>query len=363
MASDANEDTTHGGRGWLRRPRTLIVTAVAAALVVAGGVFLLSTEDDPVPVVQEYLDAIHAGRINAALVIAGDPRGGFHPFLSADALADDWRVDEIVERHRAGDMAEVEVTISAGGNSEQGRFSLRNFDGDWTIQNPYVTVSLDIGPMDMVELGGEEVPSEQLDSTPAATTVTVLLFPGAYRLYPSLADRVTLESTHLLALPHEEPQSPMVVTGELTEQGTDIAQQTFKDHLDNCVKHTVVSPKDCPFSARPDRRAVRTEALIDEDTFTEVRDLSWRITAYPEVTFDPGNGGFAVLPGKPGALRLTGSGIPPNGNESDRAGFTADCGFRIEYVWLAPAKDGFSVVPGNVIGVELSDARCRRPVG
>jgi hypothetical protein len=51
-------------------------TAVAASSAVAGGVVLLSTEDSPVPVIQEYLDTIRAGRINAALVIAGDPSGG-----------------------------------------------------------------------------------------------------------------------------------------------------------------------------------------------------------------------------------------------------------------------------------------------
>jgi hypothetical protein len=249
VASDADDDTMNGGRGWPRRPRTLIATAVAAAVVVAGGVFLLSAEDSPVPVIQEYLDAIRSGNINAAMNMTDDPMVD-GTFLSAEALADDWRVDKVVERHRTDDMAEVDVTISAGGHSEQGRFSLTNVNGDWKIQDPFVEMALDIGPLDTVELGGDEAPSEQLESA-GARGVKVLLFPGAYRLYPSLADRITLESTHLLALPHEEPRPTVVITGELPQQGVNLAQQTFKDHLDNWVKQTVGNPKTCPFGAPP----------------------------------------------------------------------------------------------------------------
>jgi hypothetical protein len=102
--------------------------------------------------------------------------------------------------------------------------------------------------------------------------------------------------------------------------------------------------------------------MIDDNTFTEVRDVSWQITTYPEVTFKPGNGGFAVVLGKPGTLRLTGSGIPLNGNESDRVSFAADCGVYLNNVWLTPTENGFTLRHGTMIGMEFSDARCRRPV-
>lgn len=357
MASEATEDSGTGRRGRLRRPRTLIATAVAAGVVVAGGVVLLSTEDSPVPVIQEYLDAIRSGDTEAALRIAGDPIAD-GPFLSAKALADDWHVDKVVERHHTGDMAEVDVTISTGGRSQQGRFSLREFDGDWKIQNPFVDVALATGPLDTLELGGETVPSEQLKSA------SVRLFPGAYRLYPSLADRVTYTPTHLLALPREKWQPPMAITGELTQRGADLARQTFKDRLDNCAKQTVGNPKGCPFGAAAyGGGEYTTDVMIDDDIFTEVRDVSWQITTYPEVAFEPDTGGFLTVLRKPGHLRLTGSGIPLNDSESGRVSLVADCGVYLKDLWLVPAQDGFTLTHGHLIGVAFSDARCRRPVG
>lgn len=363
MASEATDYSVNDSRGWLRRPRTLIATAVAVVLLAAGGVVLLSIEDSPVPVIQEYLDTIRSGNTEAAMRLAGHPMVD-GPFLSAKALADDWHVDKVVARHQTDDMAEVDVTISAGGHSQHGRFNLRKFDGDWKIQNPIVEVTLETGLLDMFELGGEAVPREQLESAPAVVGVQVSLFPGAYRLYPSLADRVTLESTHLLALPHEETQPPVAITGELTPRGADLARQTFNDHLDNCVKQTVGNPKGCPFGAPAYGGGEYTpDVMIDDDIFTEVRDVSWQITTRPEVTFEPTAGGFVATLGKPGTLRMTASGIPLNDSESGRVSLVADCGVYLKDLRLVPAQDGFTLLPGHLIGVAFSDARCRRPVG
>ena len=118
-------------------------------------VVAVSSSSGPTAVVRDYLDAIRAGDTQAALEIAGEPKPeGRLEFLSADALADDWTVDAIVERHRTDDEVDVDVTISTEHDSEQGRFHLVDDDDGWTIEAPFVAVDLVAGDLDVVELGG-----------------------------------------------------------------------------------------------------------------------------------------------------------------------------------------------------------------
>lgn len=318
---------------WVARHRKPVLVIAGLLVVALTGTLVAVSVFTPGPkdVVQDYLDAIRAGDTEAALAIAGEPDDDTRlAFLSADALADDWSVDAIAERHRREDEADVDVTINAGNTSRQGRFHLVNGDDGWTMEAPFVKVDLDAGALDVVELGKARQQAERNDSG----TVQLLLFPGVYELYPGFANRVTFEPSVLIATPRESEDSTLRLTTRrtLTDAGADAAQKAVDARIDDCAKQTVIEPPGCPFSGE-EASVVRQQS--------DVADIAWTVVAHPEAHVVTGRtGDLELVVRKPGTVRLTGSGVPDEPAGAPRTAFTLTCEFGLDNLTVAVTPDG-----------------------
>jgi hypothetical protein len=323
--------------GWVGRHRKPVV--LVAGLLVVGLVATLVAvavfTPGPKDVVRDYLDAIRSGDTGAALAIAGEPdEAGRLEFLSADALADDWSVDAVVERHRRDADADVDVTFSAGKTSQQGRFHLVNGDDGWTIEEPFVRVDLTAGGLDVVELGGVRR-SAQRDTATGA--VPVLLFPGVYELYPGFAERLAFEPSVLVATPQETKDATLRFTADytLTDAGTAAAQEAVDARIDECAAKTEIGPAGCPFDAQENRVIRRLDDLAD---------VAWTVVTHPEAHVVARNTGellFVVR--KPGTARITGSGVPAEPAGAPRTTFALTCEFGLDNLTIDMTADGFTV--------------------
>lgn len=324
---------------WVRRhrkPVTLVAGLVVVALV--GTLVLVSVlTPGPNDVVQEYLDAIQAGDTDTALELAGEPDAEDRlPFLTTEAMADDWTVEAVVERHQSEEDAEVDVTIRAGDTTEQGRFRLSRKDDDWTMESPFVRIDLTVGDLDVIELGDQR--REVTELAPAyeqAGVVPLLLFPGVYELYPGHADRFTLDPGVLVAAPQESPDEVwrLEPVRTLTDNGVEAAQRAIDAHVDTCAESTDVSPNGCPFDAE-NSDAVRGLAGLT--------GVNWTILTRPRAHVVTGAGTLEVVVRTPGTVRLTGSGIPEYPEDRPRTTFTTTCEFGLAAVGLTMTSDGFT---------------------
>jgi hypothetical protein len=301
----------------------VVATVVTVAVVTPG----------PMDVVRSYMDALRAGDTRAALDIVGEPEDDdtLH-FLSEKALADDWTVTSVVERHRRDTSADVDVTIARGDTSEQGRFHLVKGDDGWAIESPFVQVDLAVSGLDTIELG------EMREPVPAdGTTVSLLLFPGVYDLYPSLTGQVTFDPGVLVAAPRwsVDQTSRITVGYTLTGDGTADANAAIAARVEECASMPGVAPDGCPFSAENDR------ALLG---YSDVVDVRWAVTSLPTARFapEPGAGPRLVLH-TPGTVTLTGKGIPYEPEGAAPEPFTVTCEFGVDNMAVAVTAAGVTV--------------------
>lgn len=225
--------------------------------------------------------------------------------------------------------------ISTGDTSEQGRFHLVRDDDGWTIEAPFVQIDLVAGNLDVVELGGMRRKVERTAVGPDAS-VPLLVFPGVYELYPSLADRITFDPTVLIATSRESKDMTLrYTTGHtLTDTGTDAAQHAINAHIDNCATRTEIAPAGCPFNAE-ESRMVRG--------LTGLSDIVWTVVTHPEAHVVAGNDGdLTLVVRKPGTIRLTGSGVPEEPEGSPRTTSTATCEVGLANLTVAMTMDGFT---------------------
>ena len=338
-----------------RKP-VAIVAALVVVAVVATVVTVSIVTPTPKDVVQSYLDAIRAGDTAAALDIVGEPDEDDRVhFLDGDALADDWTVTSVVERHVHESQADVDVTITAGNTSGQGRFHLVEGDDGWTIESPFVRVDLLIADVDTIELGDVRQPVR--DDTPAGSgTVSLLLFPGVYDLYPSLGDQVTFDPGVLVASPQpsEDTTDRVTATYTLTEEGTAAANEAIAARIRECASTPGLTPAGCPFSAENDVELYR---------FSDVVDVRWAVTAMPEARFVPTPGGaLRTVLRKPGTAKLSGTGVPYEPEGAEPQPFTVTCEFGVGNMAVAPAADGMAVTsaPGSPYAAQ-DTTHCFRP--
>ena len=324
--------------GHHRKP-VAIVAALVVVAVVATAVTISVVTPGPKDVVQSYLDAIHAGDTQTALDIVGEPEDdGRLRFLSGEALADDWAVTSVVERHRREDEADVDVTITAGDTSEQGRFHVVKGEDGWTIESPFVRVDLLVSGLDTIELGSVREPVTG-NSSPG-DLIPLLLFPGVYDLYPSLGDRVTFDPRVLVAAPQPSTDSTTRVTAgyTFTDEGAAAANGAIAARVEECESMPGLAPDGCPFSAENE------PAFYG---FSDVVSVRWAVTTSPEARFAPTPGGaLQVILKKPGTVTLTGSGIPyePDGAPPER--FSVTCEFGVDNMAVAVTVDGMTVNSG-----------------
>jgi hypothetical protein len=328
--------TTPAWWSWVarRRKRVALVAGLVVVAVVATVVTISVTAAGPKDVVQSYMDAIHAGDVDAALEIAGEPEDdGRLEFLSADALADDWSVGAIVERHRRDDEADVDVTITAGDISQQGRFHVVKGDDGWTIEAPFVDVELQVAGVSTVELGGVE---QAATATAPGGTIPLRVFPGAYDLYPSLAKQVTFEPGVLIAapVPSADQKGRFYAEYTLTRDGAAFVNGAIADRVTTCAAETTISPDGCPFSGENER------ALFP---FSSIEKVSWAVTRMPDARFVPDVGGLRMVLRAPGLVTLSGSGFPYESDGDKARPFTVTCEFGVDNLAVAVTKDGLAV--------------------
>lgn len=328
--------TTPAWWAWVsqRRKPVALVAGLAAVAVVATIVTISVTRAGPEDVVQSYMDAIHAGDVDAALEIAGEPRDdGRLEFLSADALADDWSVGAIVERHRRDDEADVDVTITAGDSSQQGRFHVVKGDDGWTIEAPFVDVELQVSGVSTVELGDVE---QAVDTVEPGGAVPLRVFPGVYDLYPGLAKQVSFDPGVLIAAPVPSADQKVRFSAEytLTRDGEAFANGAIAKRVTECASVTTVSPDGCPFSGE-NERALRP--------FSSIENVSWTVSKMPDARFVPAVGGLRMVLREPGLVTLAGSGFSYESDSDEPEPFTVTCEFGVDNLAVAVTKDGLAV--------------------
>jgi hypothetical protein len=332
---------------WVGRHRgpVAIVAGLVVVAVVGTVVAVSVAEQGPGDVVQSYLDAIRSGDTQAALEIAGEPGDEENRlrFLSADALADDWTVDAVVERNVREDEADVDVTIKAGETARQGRFHVVKGDDGWTMESPFVKVDLTVGDLDVVELGDVRQPVQRDETT---RSVPLLVFPGVYELYPGAKDRITFDPPLLVAAPGESSDATTRVTASytLTDAGTEAAQKAVDASVDACAAQKVAGPPGCPFDVSEDS-AVRR--------FDEVSDIAWTVVTHPEAHFATRRtgSGIELVVRRPGTVTVTGTGVSEDGA---RAPFTLTCEFGLDNLGIQVTLDGVEV--SNAVGDDYSAA-------
>ncbi|GAB1510190.1 hypothetical protein [Actinophytocola sp. KF-1] len=309
-----------------------IVAGLVVIAVVATVVTVSLVTPGPKDVVRSYMDAIRSGDTRAALDMAGEPEDdGRLRFLAADALADEWTVTSVVERHRRDEETDVDVTITTGDTTGQGRFHLVHGDDGWTIESPFVRVDLVVGGLGTIELG--KVRQTVAGSDPG-TTVSLLLFPGVYDLFPSLGDRVTFEPGFLVAAPQPSVDDTERVTATytLTDTGTADANRAIAARVEECASMRDLSPDGCPFSVEDERALYR---------YSDVVDVTWAVTTLPEARFAPSpDGTLQLILRKPGTLTLSGRGVPYEPEGAAPVPFSTTCEFGVDNLAVAVSVDG-----------------------
>jgi hypothetical protein len=329
--------------GLHRKPVSLVAGLVVVAVV--GTIVAVSVGGQgPRDVVQSYLDAIRSGDARAALEIAGEPDDEEDRlrFLSADALADDWTVDAVVERNVREDEADVDVTFRAGDIARQGRFHLLKGDDGWTMESPFVKVDLAVGDLDVVELGAVR---QAADRDVTTQVVPLLLFPGVYELYPSLRERLAFDQPLLVVPPTAFNDGAVRVTAAytLTDAGAAAAQEAVNAGVDKCATHKRARPPGCPFDISDDSTVRSLE---------EVTDIAWTIVTHPEAHFPATRTGIALVLRRPGTVKVTGTGVPEDGGA--RTPFTLTCEFGVDNLIIDVTADGVEI--GNDVRDDYSAA-------
>ena len=318
-----------------RRNAVLLVAGVLVVALAATIVTVSLVTPGPKDVVRDYLDAIRSGDTDAALAIAGEPEDdGRLRILSSDALAGEWTFDSIVERQRIEDEVDVDVTLRAGDVAQQGRFHLVDGDDGWKMESPFVKVDFISAGLDTVELGGVREPAT-VDAT--QNVVSLLVFPGVYEVYPSMADKVVFDPPLFVAAPFESDETTLRVepSFSLTDAGVADVQRKIDAIVDECATVPDVDPSGCPFSAAEDS----TVRGLDE-----IADVAWTVVQRPVAHVVATNGVLAPVVRKPGTVKVTGTGVP---YEAPRTSFSLTCEFGVENIAVAMDGDGFAVARVN----------------
>lgn len=336
---------------WWRRRRWWVLGAALAVVVVgAGGVVAMVAvaPASPEDVVGEYLDVLRSGDAEAAREYAGvvvEFDEVSDDLLVAEAMSQDWSVTRVVRRHHeADDPATVDVTIAGpDGTAREGRFELLHGDDGWTIRNPLVKIDLSSTPLSFAEFNDVTSDAE-----------SVWLFPGAYRVYDSVSDLVTLSAPTFVAVPHaaypehrlrEEPYLPEI---GFTDRLDAALHEQLAAWIDDCAARPEPFPDDCPFAAgRPDN----SEIWVAGRTYRADADavVAWEVVSQPAVRLARGQGYLYLRSVRPVELRITGTANLTF--EERREDFSSACPVLLDDVRVTMPQPGeFAFHPGPDTG-------------
>lgn len=299
-----------------------VIGAVIAVWIIVGAV----TDRDPEETVEEYLTAVAEKDVAGALGLvsrygSGVPYGDTAVFLDPESISDGWWVVSVTEVGREYSTARVRAVLAGPGGTAEGEFVVQEFDDEWTLQDPFVTVRFPASPLTFVRVNDKVVPKPR----GATGFESYYLFPGLYRFYGSVPGVVAAQETETVAaFPSEDSDGIEIVPATLTpgRKTVDRLQEAVKERIDRCATFATPAPYgDCPFA---------TDGDIDTPDGRRVSDLhglTWKVTGYPvvEATDDRSvahSPGFALTVAEPGSVTLTGSGEDTEGNQTT---FTVTC--------------------------------------
>ncbi|MCD0446958.1 hypothetical protein LO763_25385 [Glycomyces sp. A-F 0318] len=258
-----------------------------------------------VEVVTAFMEAVRDKDLDRAygFIDTGVPAGPEAAFLHPDAIGE-WDL-LAVERVGAdrGFEERVSVTVGTDRGTASGVFTLYEDDGEYTLRDPFQTVTLAASSYLSVQVNDRTVP------TPPETTWqdwyvrqaqrTVTLLPGVYRFFGG-------EEVALIGDDDGSRSDP--IGTPLPEPGEEAAvslQGAVNDYVDACVEYWLTAPPGCPFAT--DGRV----DTADRRRVEEVRDPLWTVEEYPAAAVAPGTGlyGEPVLLvefTEPGRLALQG---------------------------------------------------------
>jgi hypothetical protein len=305
--------------------------------------------DTAVEVVTAFMEAVRDKDLEEAYrYIGGDvPAGTAAAFLHPDAIGE-WELLAVEQEESSIGLEEpVRVTIGTDEGTAQGEFTVRKWDGGYTLSYPFQTVTLSASSYLSVQVNDRTVPMPLETSWTAwyngQANRTIQLLPGVYRFFGG----------EPVALIGDDEGNGGDVIGvplpALTEASAASLQGAVEDFIDACLEYRVASPPGCPFATdgqvdTSDRRRVQ-----------DVRDPVWTVEEYPEARIVPGTGSYGepvllVEFTEPGRLALQGSGTE---HWASWAPFNAACRFGGTGLHVVADADGaLQIAPLGVATVD-----------
>jgi hypothetical protein len=304
-------------------------------------------------VVTAFMEAVRDKDLERAyrFIEGGVPSGEAAVFLHPDAIGE-WELLAVhqPESDSMLDEPSVSVTIGTEEGTAEGAFTVYERDGEYTITDPFHTVTLSASSYLSVRVNDREVPAP-LETTWQAwyqgqAQRTITLLPGVYRFFGgepvALVGDQEDDGRHLMGAPLPAPDAAAAAS----------LQRAVNDFIDGCVEYRLIAPPGCPFAS---------DGLVDtadQRRVDEIRDPLWTVDAYPVATVVPGTGSYdepvlLVEFTEPGRLTLNGHGTE---DWDTWQPFTAACRFGSGPLHVLTDADGaIQVAP---LGMPATDT-CR----
>ncbi|WP_344484523.1 hypothetical protein [Glycomyces endophyticus] len=329
--------------------RVLWIVLFAALSMMPLGVWKVAREPNTaVEVVTAFMEAVRDGDLERAYEFVGTsvPAGRDAAFLRPEAIGE-WELLAVEQPESAAGFPEaVTVTIGTEDGTARGAFTVDEYDGEFTLRDPFQTVSITASSYLSVQVNDLTVPMPLETGWDAwyngQAQRSVTLLPGVYRFFGG-------EPVALLG--DDEGGSDQVIGTPLPAAGEAASlQAAVNAYIDGCVEYRLTAPAGCPFATDGQ---VDT---LDRSRVREPRDVAWTVEAYPVAAAVPGTGlyGEPVLRVEftdPGRIVLEGEALGDGW-----APFAAACRFdgRVLHVLAAPGG-GVEVAP---LGEAVADS-CR----
>jgi hypothetical protein len=315
--------------------RVLWIVLFAALSMMPLGVWHVARQpSNAVEVVTAFMEALQDKDLDRAYEFVGTaiPTGPAAAFLRPEAIGE-WELLAVEQPESlAGFPEPVTVTIGTEEGTAQGSFGVDEYDGEFTLQDPFQTVTITASSYLSVQVNDLTVP------TPVETTWsawqnrqaqrTLTLLPGVYRFFGG---------EQVAQLGDDDGGSEATV-GTPLPSGVEAAslQAAVNEYIDSCVEYRLTAPPGCPFA---------TDGQIDTAEQVRVydpRDVTWTVERYPTAAVAPGVGLYdepilQVEFTDPGLITLQGT---ANVGYDGREPFTAACRFDGRPLVVVIAPDG-----------------------
>ncbi|THV30830.1 hypothetical protein [Glycomyces paridis] len=297
--------------------------------------------DSAVEAVTAFMEALRDKDLERAYEFVGTalPAGAEAAFLRPEAIGE-WELLAVEQpRNTIGLQEPVTVTIGTEDGTAEGAFTVDEDDGEYTLRDPFQTVTIAASSYLSVEVNDLTVPMPP-ETTWGAWYMgqaqrTITLLPGVYRFFGG-------EPVALIGDDDGGSEPFGAPLPEPDEEAAASLQEAVNAYVDGCVEYRLGAPPGCPFA---------TDGLVDTEDrrrVDAVGDLVWTVEEYPVAAVATAAGSYeepvlVVEFTEPGRLVLEGTGTEDRG---DPAPFTAACHFGGTGLHVLEDADGsFQVAP------------------